>query len=112
MPSKKSRFVLCVAQGTYRASLQTRMVYRVVDDPKAEAHALLRVIDESGEGYLFPTSLFVPIEVPTQAVPVFRSMDAPLGRPSSRSSTRARAAQQHRDAPDERRSHGSAAPRR
>jgi len=111
MPRKKNRFVLCVAQGTYRASLQMRKVYRVVDDPKAEAHALLRVIDESGEGYLFPTSLFVPIEVPTKAVPVFRGIDAPLERPASRSSARARAAQQ-RDAPDEGRSHRPAAPRR
>jgi hypothetical protein len=108
MPRKKNRFVLCVAQGTYRASLQMRKVYRVVDDSKAEAHALLRVIDESGEGYLFPTGLFVPIEVPTEAAPVFRGIDAPLERPGSRSSAPA----QQRDAHDEGRSHGSAAPRR
>ena len=111
MPRKKSRFVICVAQGTYRASLQLRTVYRVVDDPKAEAHALLRVIDESAESYLFPASLFVPIEVPTKAVRVFTGTDASLERSASRSNTRARAAQQ-RDAPDEGRAHGSAAPRR
>jgi len=97
MPRKKSRFVLCVAQGTYRASLQMRKVYRVVDDPKAEAHGLVRVIDESGEGYLFPASLFVSIEVPTKAVLVFSGTDMPLPRPGSRSPARVGAAQQ-RDA--------------
>ena len=55
--------------GTYKASLEPRKVYRVVEDPVAEAKSLLRAIDESGEDYLFPASLFVPIEVPERAVP-------------------------------------------
>jgi hypothetical protein len=61
--ARKGRFVLCVRNGTYKASLQPRKVYSVVDDPKAEARSLLRVIDESGEAYLFPTRLFVPIDL-------------------------------------------------
>ena len=71
MPKRKRRFVLCVKAGTYRASLEPRKIYRVVEDPAAEAKSLLRVVDESGEDYLFPASLFVPIEVPQKAVPVF-----------------------------------------
>jgi hypothetical protein len=47
------------------------MVYRLVEDPVAEARSLLRIVDESGEDYLFPASLFVPIEVPERAVPAF-----------------------------------------
>lgn len=45
--ARKKRFVLCVRNGTYKASLQPRKVYRVVEDPRAEARQLLRVIDES-----------------------------------------------------------------
>lgn len=71
MAKRKRRFVLCVDSGTYKASLEPRKVYRVLEDPVGEAKALLRVVDESGEDYLFPTRLFVPIEVPEKAVPVF-----------------------------------------
>jgi hypothetical protein len=71
MAKPKSRFVLCLSRGSYKASLEPRKVYRVVADPAAEAKSLLRVVDESGEDYLFPDSLFVPIDVPAKAVPVF-----------------------------------------
>ena len=72
MARKKNRYVLCVRSGTYKESLQPRKVYRVLEDPLAEAEGLLRVIDESGEDYLFPEALFVPIEVPTKAAPAFK----------------------------------------
>lgn len=67
MGKHKGRFVRCVQNGTYGASLETRKVYRVLEDPAAEARSLLRVIDESGEDCLFPADLFVPIEVPQKA---------------------------------------------
>jgi hypothetical protein len=69
--ARRRRFVLCVRNGTYKASLEPRKIYRVVDDPQAEARSLLRVIDESGEDYLFPARLFVPIELPARAMPAF-----------------------------------------
>ena len=68
---KRKRFVLCVRNGSYKASLEPRKVYRVLDDPGAEARSLLRVVDESGEDYLFPARLFVQIEVPAEAAPAF-----------------------------------------
>ena len=71
MRKRKGRFVLCVQNGTYKASLETRKLYRVLEDPAAEAKSLLRVIDESGEDYLFPVGLFVPIEVPEEGVLAF-----------------------------------------
>jgi hypothetical protein len=71
MPRKKNRFVLCVRNGSYKASLEPRKIYRVLDDPDAEAESLLRVVDDSGEDYLFPASLFVPIDVPAKAIPAF-----------------------------------------
>lgn len=55
----------------YQASLEPRKIYRMVEDPAVEARRLLRVVDESGEDYLFPAGLFVPIEVPEKAVPAF-----------------------------------------
>lgn len=65
------RFVLCVSSGGYEASLAARKVYRVLPDEKAAPRGLLRVIDDSGEDYLFPASLFVPIEVPQEAETAF-----------------------------------------
>ena len=87
MSQAKRRFVLCVRNGSYRASLEPRKIYRVVDDPDAKARALLRVVDESGEDYLFPAELFVPIEVPAKAQPAFsRSASASsASRPARRS---------------------------
>jgi hypothetical protein len=79
MAKRKGRYVLCVNNGSYKASLEPRKVYRVVKDPAAEAKALLRVIDDSGEDYLFPARLFVPIEVPEKAEPVF-AVEASAGR--------------------------------
>ena len=74
--ARRKRFVLCVRNGTYKASLEPRKIYRVVHDPQAEARALLRVIDESGEDYLFPARLFVPIELPASALPAFSTSSA------------------------------------
>lgn len=71
MHKPSNRYVLCVRSGSYKASLEPRKVYRVVPDPAAEGGALLRVVDESGEDYLFPADLFVPIDIPAEAAPVF-----------------------------------------
>jgi hypothetical protein len=71
MTTCKDRFVLCVESGDYQASLEPRKVYRVISDPAAEAKGLVRVVDESGEDYLFPATLFVPIEVPADAALAF-----------------------------------------
>ncbi|HEY8021586.1 MAG TPA: hypothetical protein VIH93_10815, partial [Thermoanaerobaculia bacterium] len=60
-------FVLCVDNAGYEASLEPRKVYRAIDDPSAEKHGMIRVVDESGEDYLFPARLFVPIAVPRAA---------------------------------------------
>jgi hypothetical protein len=79
MPKQKDRFVICVSAGSYKVSLEPRKVYRVVPDSGAEAKSLLRVIDDSGEDYLFPARLFVPIEVPAKAQPAF-AVEAPTPR--------------------------------
>jgi hypothetical protein len=71
MSEPKSRYYLCVKNEGYSASLQVRTIYPGISDPDAESHGMLRIVDESGEDYLFPASFFVPIEVPEAAVRVF-----------------------------------------
>jgi len=63
----RSRYVLCVRNRGYAASLERRKVYRRLDDGRAARHGLIRVVDESGEDYLYPSSYFVPIALPKPA---------------------------------------------
>ena len=71
MPPKTARYVLCVKNRGFAASLEVRKVYRLRSDPEANAHGLIRVIDESGEDYLYPEKFFVFIDVPREATAVF-----------------------------------------
>ena len=64
-------FVICIRNEDYPASLERRKVYRVLADPEAGEHSMIRVIDESGEDYLYPLSLFVPVELPNAAEVAF-----------------------------------------
>ena len=59
-----SRLVICVDNKGYKASLEKRKIYVALSDAIALKHGQVRVIDESGEDYLFPKSLFLPITVP------------------------------------------------
>jgi hypothetical protein len=59
------RFAICVKNDGYEASLEVRKVYDLLEDQEAESHGMLRVVDESGEDYLFPKHFFVPIDVPS-----------------------------------------------
>lgn len=65
--SQKKRFVVCVTNEGYHASLQVRKIYEVVPDRGAGGHGLVRVIDESGEDYLYPEAYFVAIDLPQSA---------------------------------------------
>lgn len=63
-----TRFVICLSDGGHPASLQFRRLYPCMPDPEAEAHGLLRVVDESGEDYLFPRDLFAPVDLPADVL--------------------------------------------
>jgi hypothetical protein len=65
--SESSNFVLCIQNEGYPASLELRKVYQSLSDSAAAARGFLRVIDESGEDYLYPARFFVPIQVPQEA---------------------------------------------
>ncbi len=58
------RFAVCVKNKGYEVSLERRKIYQVLADPDAAKHRQIRVIDESGEDYLYPQSFFAPIELP------------------------------------------------
>lgn len=65
--STKPQFVICIKNEDHPASLQLWKVYRAFPDEKGARHNMIRVVDESGEDYLFPASYFVPVKLP-QAV--------------------------------------------
>lgn len=62
--SNTAHFVICIHNGEYAGTLDIRKVYEVLDDPIAAKRNYIRVIDESGEDYLYPASWFVPVAVP------------------------------------------------
>lgn len=65
-----SDFVICINNSSNPASLILGKVYRIIPDAEAKAHNMLRILDEDKlepDGYLFPSSMFVPIELPDAA---------------------------------------------
>ena len=58
------KFAVCLKNKGYEASLELRKIYQVLPDPEAAKHRQVRVIDESGEDYLYPQSFFAPIDLP------------------------------------------------
>jgi hypothetical protein len=58
------RFAVCVNNADYPASLELHKIYRILPDEDAEADGDLRVVDESGEDYLYPAEYFVLVELP------------------------------------------------
>jgi hypothetical protein len=73
---KPTRFLLCVNNKGYLASLEVHKVYQAIGDTDAEQHGLVRVIDESGEDYLFPERYFVAVELPSDVKRNFRKRTA------------------------------------
>ena len=60
------RFAVCVGNSGYPASLELHKIYRVLPDEDAEQDGDLRVIDESGEDYLYPADYFMMLELPRE----------------------------------------------
>jgi hypothetical protein len=58
------RFAVCVRNKGYEVSLERNKIYALVPDAEAEREGDVRVVDESGEDYLYSADWFVPIEVP------------------------------------------------
>jgi hypothetical protein len=63
--------MLCVRNRGYEASLELRKVYKVLADDAASRRHYLRIVDESGEDYLYPAEYFLPLEL---SAPVKRAL--------------------------------------
>lgn len=67
----ESSFVVCLSNEGFEAALEPRKIYCSVLDSEAEREGLVRVVDESGEDYLYPAAMFEPISVSERAVKAF-----------------------------------------
>jgi hypothetical protein len=72
MAKSNQGYAICVDNTDYPASLELRKIYRVLSDPDAEQDGDLRIIDESGEDYLYPADYFVIVDFPPVAVRALR----------------------------------------
>ena len=71
----RSSFLLCV-RSDGSEDLEPRKVYEAISDPIAAREGYTRVVDESGEDYLYPSAYFVPIKLPTSATRAFKGEKA------------------------------------
>jgi hypothetical protein len=76
MKRTEPRFVVCVKNKDYAASLELRKLYQVVSDEVAAKLRQIRVIDESGEDYLYPEEYFVAVQIPQSAEKAVRRATA------------------------------------
>lgn len=66
MSDLNAKFALCIAPGDSE-DLEKGKVYQILQDFEAEAENMLRVVDESGEDYLYPADFFVALDLPQKA---------------------------------------------
>ena len=64
MAGKSRGLVICVKNDGYAVSLERRKLYVALADAQAAKHGQLRIVDESGEDYLYPQEFFVAVELP------------------------------------------------
>jgi len=74
MDTIKQRFAVCVDNTDYKVSLIPRKIYKVIPDEKAAQDDLIRIIDESGEDYLYHISHFVVLEFPIEVERVLEAV--------------------------------------
>ena len=63
---KTQGFAVCIRNAGFAASLEVRKLYPVVADADAEANDLVRVVDESGEDYVYPARMFQKLALPSE----------------------------------------------
>jgi len=94
------KFVLCVRTAG-SVDLERRKVYQILPDRTANRDGYVRVVDESGEDYLYPAAYFVPVRLPAAAMRDFEAFDAAKGpanmalQPTGGAAQRARRARLH-----------------
>lgn len=73
MSDSKKHFAICVDNTDYEASLLLRKIYEIIPDEAAARDDFIRIVDESGEDYLYHKSLFIEVEFPIEEE---RALDA------------------------------------
>ena len=66
MRNRKRQFAVCIDNTDYEASLILRKIYEIIPDEQAAADDLVRIVDESGEDYLYDVSHFALVEFPAE----------------------------------------------
>lgn len=84
MSTRETGYAICV-ENRGAEDLELRKVYRVLHDSDAAASGYVRVIDESGEDYLYPNDYFVALELPQKAKRAWTASRGPAKRRSSSS---------------------------
>ncbi|MEW6262013.1 MAG: hypothetical protein AB1641_02955 [Thermodesulfobacteriota bacterium] len=79
----KPRFAVCLDNSEYPASLERHKIYPVLPDQEAERDGDIRIVDESGEDYLYPARYFVLIDLPKDIEIALLDSMAPGLNPSS-----------------------------
>jgi hypothetical protein len=69
-------YVICIDNKGYDFSLTLHKVYQVLPDPEAEEDGMIRIVDDTGEDYLFGEQRFVPVELPSAAIESFAKIAA------------------------------------
>lgn len=73
--NSEAQYTVYIKNEGYPASLEVRKIYRIIPDTRSAEHQLVRVVDESGEDYLYPADYFVPIELPQALAKVLSVAD-------------------------------------
>jgi hypothetical protein len=60
----KHSFAICIKNTDYEVSLELRKLYEILPDAKSETLGMVRVVDESGDDYLYPQTFFIPLSLP------------------------------------------------
>ena len=72
MAKANQKYAICVDNTDYPASLEVRKIYRLLPDREAEQDGDVRIVDESGEDYLYPADYFVVVDFPPPALRALR----------------------------------------
>lgn len=81
MSKLKERYVVCVKNGG-GADLELRKLYLLIPDADAERDDYVRVVDESGDDYLYPSSYFVPVDLSEESARALRTSSKSRSRPT------------------------------
>ncbi|GAB4499438.1 MAG: hypothetical protein OHK0052_14480 [Anaerolineales bacterium] len=77
-PPPSPQFAVCIQNAAYPVSLELHKIYRIIPDESAAQDGDLRVIDESGEDYLYPAACFIVIPLPRQTAQILAHSFAPI----------------------------------